>query len=1579
MKKQLKIFFITLFCIILCATTSVSAASLNIHTISTNAILGVNTFRMNLPENISYVRWLPEKSYNVTLVNDDFHGAASTPYHNFQFNSADSYVTAIYQNVGWYNDGNGERSVNALFTLSSYKKGSGAATGGGFQIGFNQQGLTWILLNNGGGDGLSSDVQIVFYYSDDPTMQPINMGQAFVGVGGQNSEKRVWNHGVVSDADIDSLVSVLEVTGDKRPGIQGHQWEWVTYDTQVGGTLEAYKAQSCILSYVAAGATVRAYDQDTNGGPESSEDYGWGVSNPRKTFDVTMTNPTGYNVISNAGNRYDSWIDHHINSFVDSRKYANEYRDQKIYMVSMGTTNNNNGLKGNVARTDGQPFSVYKFKSGKDVGSVELGLLPISLATEVKKPGKTVDKTVVHEQEEFTYTITEQVGNMNDYSKRIDQRTRYTKFNVVDELPAETDYIEAYATNEAGNRLGTDKVTVSVSGKTVTFTFTNSFLNSMPLRGETYKFYIKVKATDIKSTDGTDYIASNKAKVILGTQGTPNYEMETEEVHTQVIYDILEKGDEHTIFNTKVSDIATPNNGIIPEIPGGRDNNTVDFEPQPGYYIDTVEWQTQSDRYAPTTEGLSNVTDIPSTGKVTIPEEKNGSESSYKFEETMDDSQGDTLNYDPFGKTTYTFNDVDNNHYVKITTKPMKMVINVKKVDAETGEETQGDASFENAQYTVYGDEALTEVVDVITLNEDGEGSSTELALDKGTTDAPYGEYWVKETVAPEGYNLDETVYNVKQTARDQKDAREKVSYHDIESPEYVKKGRISVVKSLNSNDTSENDPAAGCILYLTLESKGAPVYEATIDQYGTAVFEEIPYGTYTITESEDARAAGYKLIKPETGIYVQEQDQSIVRIFEEPPVEAYIQVTKKDAETGATIPVANTKYKIWSYKDNKYVELHSYPSGVISEFMTDASGMFTTPEPLKIGRYRLDELTPPTGYHNEDMDFVIEDGVYNWDDEELIIPITQSDIAQKARIQITKKAEVLVGAKQETDPDTGLEVYVPQYETRGLAGVTYKITAKENITTADGTVRMPQGQSVYVTTGEDGVATSDYLYLGEYEVTEANAPDGYALNTKAETVVLDYRTNGTDNDGKLVVLDDYTVGLNFENERIPYELSFDKTFGETEYNNVTEETKNSVKFGLYAAEDIKIYNSQVAAISKDKLVEIIPVVNGKCTATADLPVGSYYIKELNLDIPFRVDPTEYPFEFKPDCNTEKVTINIPTINNDIDTGLMNFLKVSRKVYNKNKALIDEIIANNDLDAFNEFAQEYGLAGSKYQVFFKVNGEYTPLQVKNADGEYEDIFFVTGETGIDEAILPVGTYYVKELEAPVDHELDPNYHAIVVGSTETNLSIVEDPKIQGKVTVIHKDIETGEIIYDIEEYEDDIGEEYHTVDREQEINDRYTPDFKIYELVEEKIPENKDGEFKVEEQTVIYYYERLKGHLTVIKKDAETGDRLKGCKFTIKDLITGQTLVENAVTDENGEWSMEDVPYGRYVFTEVEAPEGYVLEEGSIGAVFDVKTEETVFEIVNTGDIQVIALAIVAIVLTFGIVYISKRKLAKNK
>ena len=80
--------------------------------------------------------------------------------------------------------------------------------------------------------------------------------------------------------------------------------------------------------------------------------------------------------------------------------------------------------------------------------------------------------------------------------------------------------------------------------------------------------------------------------------------------------------------------------------------------------------------------------------------------------------------------------------------------------------------------------------------------------------------------------------------------------------------------------------------------------------------------------------------------------------------------------------------------------------------------------------------------------------------------------------------------------------------------------------------------------------------------------------------------------------------------------------------------------------------------------------------------------------------------------------------------------------------------------------------------------------------------------------------------------------------------------------------------------------------------------------------------------------------------------------------------VENAVTNENGEYIIDNVPYGRYVFTEIQAPEGYEIEEGSVGAVFDVKSPETIFEIVNTGDIALVATVYIALISILGITYI---------
>ena len=128
--------------------------------------------------------------------------------------------------------------------------------------------------------------------------------------------------------------------------------------------------------------------------------------------------------------------------------------------------------------------------------------------------------------------------------------------------------------------------------------------------------------------------------------------------------------------------------------------------------------------------------------------------------------------------------------------------------------------------------------------------------------------------------------------------------------------------------------------------------------------------------------------------------------------------------------------------------------------------------------------------------------------------------------------------------------------------------------------------------------------------------------------------------------------------------------------------------------------------------------------------------------------------------------------------------------------------------------------------------------------------------------------------------------------------------------------------------------------------------------------------------------------LIVKKTDEETGEPLQGCKFSIVLLDengepyvneAGETvyLVKDAVTDENGEYRVEEPVYGTYKFIEVEAPEGYDLAEQEMeGYEFTIndKTPDTlIFEVTNTGDIAVVAIAVVAVVCIAGIVFVMIR------
>ena len=86
--------------------------------------------------------------------------------------------------------------------------------------------------------------------------------------------------------------------------------------------------------------------------------------------------------------------------------------------------------------------------------------------------------------------------------------------------------------------------------------------------------------------------------------------------------------------------------------------------------------------------------------------------------------------------------------------------------------------------------------------------------------------------------------------------------------------------------------------------------------------------------------------------------------------------------------------------------------------------------------------------------------------------------------------------------------------------------------------------------------------------------------------------------------------------------------------------------------------------------------------------------------------------------------------------------------------------------------------------------------------------------------------------------------------------------------------------------------------------------------------------------------------------------------------------VLEGVTDENGLYVFEDVPYGKYTYKEVEAPEGYIIDtqehEIEINAE-DIKVRITNEKAPETGDIQVVTLAIVTVLCITGIVFISMK------
>lgn len=641
-----------------------------------------------------------------------------------------------------------------------------------------------------------------------------------------------------------------------------------------------------------------------------------------------------------------------------------------------------------------------------------------------------------------------------------------------------------------------------------------------------------------------------------------------------------------------------------------------------------------------------------------------------------------------------------------------KFRVNVTKQDYEKGH-AQGDAKLGGAVYGLYkGDELVAQ------YTTDSNGSFTTDYYVCGT------DWTIKEISPSEGYLLNDTVYKVGADPRDYN-----IEYNtapDMTVMEQVIKGKIGIIKHTDDGETQIETPEKGAEFQIYLKSSGSFV-NADKDERDTIVCDEdgfastklLPYGVYTVHQSKgwDGRE---KIT--DFDVFINTDGKTYKFLINNKNFESYLKVVKLDKETGKRISYEGAAFEIYDSNNHRITMQYTYPQVTsIHTFYTNKDGYLITPEKLPYGDYTLKEVQAPYGYVLDDtpIPFSITQENSSTDTGVTVVKVKAKDMAQKGIINITKTGETFSSVEENNG------IYTPKYSISNLKGAIFEIYAAEDMTTLDGTVRYEQGTLVdTITTDDDGVAKSKELYLGKYTVIEKTAPNGYVHNAAKYDAELTYA-------GQNVSVTSTDISVYNDRQKVSVSLkkimANDKTFGIGNNGEIT-----SVRFGIYADEDIKASNGDV--IPKDALITFANCdKNGSIVFDCDLPVGfKWYAKEIATDAHYILSDTKYEFdtEYKgQDIKVIDIKINNDkAIENNLIYGSVKGLKIDRETQEVIKGATFGLF-KSDTTEFSEDKAILTAITDENGVFVFNNipyGEYLIKEINPADGylDNQDVFTV---------------------------------------------------------------------------------------------------------------------------------------------------------------------------------------------------------------------------------------------------------------
>lgn len=804
-------------------------------------------------------------------------------------------------------------------------------------------------------------------------------------------------------------------------------------------------------------------------------------------------------------------------------------------------------------------------------------------------------------------------------------------------------------------------------------------------------------------------------------------------------------------------------------------------------------------------------------------------------------------------------------------------------------------------------DETMEHQADVTTSDSDAAALDDEAAMTESEETASEADSGETETMpetdseetetepetTPETETETEPETETEETQKPETEIPEEYQPEEIPSEDLEASGGAGIVE--------QPEEGAKFQIYLTSAGSYDNAREAerdilVTDADGFAMTKDLPYGRYTVHQIEGKE--GQAFVKDFT-VFIRNEDETYSFIINNQTQSSLIRVEKHDVETGKIIPAANIGFQVRDMATGELItQTVYYPTPVeITTFFTNDEGWLMLPCELPYGNYELIEVETCYGYvlDSEPVPFTV-------DGSQDVVTVEKHNIAQKGRIHITKTGEMFSTVRVEENKGFS-DRYTPVYEVCGMKGAVYEIRAAEDIYTLDGTLRAEKGAVVdTITTDGNGKASSTLLYLGKYEITEIQAPDGMVLNTESKTAELTYA-------GQEVDVTETSAG--FYNERQKVLISLDKVMEQDEKFGIGMNGEvHSVIFGLYAAEDIPAADGTV--IPADGLIEVLEVQeDGTAVAQTDLPFGSYYLREDGTNVHYLPNDTRYPVVFEY-AGQETALVEIRANDGNAIENKLKYGSVSGKK-------LDE-----DGNA---------LAGAKIGLFAEKTEAFTEKNAILVTTSAEDGSFLFEK-------VPYGNWIVREIEQP---------EGFVLCEESFPVEISKDAQVV-TVEITNKFLTGGIHLtkYDADYPEHKLSGATFEVYRDSNGNQKLDKDDELLGTLEEVDPGEYEmtglryGGYLVKETVApegfylddgVYYvsvdtdgkiYEveneagkgfinqAQRGNLKIIKTSSD--GKVEGFSFH----IVGDNYDETFKTDSKGQIYIEGLRVGTYTITEVE-------------------------------------------------------------